>query len=451
MRYRWTAGVITGLILMTTAMVMAKGKANVGRVRGTPHDLAGRFPGVDSEDTCAFCHTSHVALRAGPLWNIRGEPRSYRTYESRTEVTPAGQPDGDSSLCLSCHDGLVAPTVRRLSRRDSSTTSARLPRIQRGLGSDLSNDHPVSIPYGYATAYINRGLVSPDSAPSGLGGTVAEDLLDEQGKLQCTSCHDAHGNALGNFLVRTLEDDTLCRQCHSMKQYDFSAHAGVKEAGLGGKEGCTTCHTSHGAAPDTPLLREPEMLLCSKCHREQFQRLRSASSGHGRSSRMGSAQIRPMSCGTCHNPHVVQARTAYERRFLTDPRDPGVIPRLIPTEEAPRNALEEPYQAAKNNPSFCLICHDGSWAGAANILGELRNQETRGTEFSIGTRNLHYTHTSAEPGQGTGCTYCHDVHGANGPVGVQRDGSFYPWLTIREFPYRGQRSCGGSDPLSKCH
>ncbi len=62
------------------------------------------------------------------------------------------------------------------------------------LGTDLSDDHPVSFEYTDALAGSDGQLVSP----SVLTGAVK---LDRDGQLQCTSCHDPHDDTYGNFLV----------------------------------------------------------------------------------------------------------------------------------------------------------------------------------------------------------------------------------------------------------
>lgn len=45
------------------------------------------------------------------------------------------------------------------------------------LGTDLSNDHPVSFIYDTTLSNTDGGLKDPSSANSGLGGTIQEDLL----------------------------------------------------------------------------------------------------------------------------------------------------------------------------------------------------------------------------------------------------------------------------------
>jgi len=72
----------------------------------------------------------------------------------------------------------------------------------------------------------------PPRQVSAGGGTIAEDLLDEKGKMQCTSCHDVHNTGVSTAevdhhgpddndpwkSVRHMYFDSrvkLCKVCHN--------------------------------------------------------------------------------------------------------------------------------------------------------------------------------------------------------------------------------------------
>ena len=91
--------------------------AKSGSILNSKHNLSvsgpGRIKAVKEKEVCIFCHTSHGAAVDGPLWNRSLSPaKSYRlpsTTQSPSLLSrPANPPDGDSRLCLSCHDGTVA-------------------------------------------------------------------------------------------------------------------------------------------------------------------------------------------------------------------------------------------------------------------------------------------------------------------------------------------------------
>ncbi|MCX5685165.1 MAG: hypothetical protein NT049_16000 [Planctomycetota bacterium] len=117
------------------------------------------------------------------------------------------QPDGSSRVCVGCH-----------------AMTDKISRPENRFGPDsLARTHPVSFTYdgGLAMRARRAGLRDPATTPSGLGGTIARDLLDFNGKVQCSSCHDAHGTGRGPKLMRFPYDKTtsvgsnMCRICHN--------------------------------------------------------------------------------------------------------------------------------------------------------------------------------------------------------------------------------------------
>ncbi|MFQ5349142.1 MAG: cytochrome c3 family protein [Thermoanaerobaculia bacterium] len=75
----------------------------------------------------------------------------------------------------------------------------------------LELSHPSGVRY---EAGVYSSPLRPAFMPSGLGGTIAEDLLVE-GHVECTTCHDVHSKR--EFLLpgraRLAE---LCTICHDM-------------------------------------------------------------------------------------------------------------------------------------------------------------------------------------------------------------------------------------------
>lgn len=173
--------------------------------------------GGHEELACGECHVTHrtpgAQLSTRGLWNvsnISSSAETVRPYSSpRFDAlnTDIGQPDGTSKLCLGCHDGSYS----------GLTTKAF------GM-SDLARSHPVSFTYDSALASRVRGgrLNDPRATASGLGGTIDQDLLDDQSKMQCTSCHDVHSKEQGNSLLKYeyktngTDDGRMCRVCHNL-------------------------------------------------------------------------------------------------------------------------------------------------------------------------------------------------------------------------------------------
>ncbi len=80
----------------------------------------------------------------------------------------------------------------------------------------------------------------------------------QNGKMDCTGCHDIHDDAAGSMLARLNVNDT-CYQCHAEKRGPFLwEHAPASED-------CTLCHAPHGANHPAMLTKRAP-LLCQSCH-----------------------------------------------------------------------------------------------------------------------------------------------------------------------------------------
>jgi len=162
------------------------------------------FHGPD-DARCASCHTPHNAKAdLVPLWNGAVTKSTFTLYSSQTIDAAMGQPDGASKLCFACHDGAITSS--------------------HGIGTNLTINHPVSFVYDSSLATQDGFLKDPLTATVVTGGTIDEDLLDTNHKLQCTSCHEIHNTPFKKYPYYTkgvVYDDepggdtkTLCRQCH---------------------------------------------------------------------------------------------------------------------------------------------------------------------------------------------------------------------------------------------
>jgi predicted CXXCH cytochrome family protein len=168
---------------------------------------------------CLPCHAPHntndtTAGLNAPLWNHKLSTASYTLYSGYKfdGASSIGQPDGSSKLCLSCHDGTVALASFRSYTGTTFMSGSSL------LGTDLSNDHPISFTYDAALATTDGALYDPTSQLSGLagGGTIDHDMLESH-KIQCKSCHDPHnggGSGVTHLLIKSNTSSALCLTCH---------------------------------------------------------------------------------------------------------------------------------------------------------------------------------------------------------------------------------------------
>ena len=203
--------------LLTTALliVLLVGTASAqNSIIGSAHDLSSGtgiadYKSTDEAEVCIFCHTPHNATTVQvPLWNRSNPTTSYTTYWSSTVDAYAtdNRPtiDGTSLVCLSCHDGSMG--LNAIANGGTPTMTANTITGSALMGSDLSNDHPVS--FVYATA---------QASDAGLKNVNYH--LDGNGKLQCSSCHDVHkpgssANGDAPFLRESNDGSALCLECH---------------------------------------------------------------------------------------------------------------------------------------------------------------------------------------------------------------------------------------------
>ncbi len=186
--------------LLMSYAVMAQ-----GTIVGSAHDFSSETWNTTGQ-ICIVCHTPHNA-KAGyePLWNHEVTTQTFTLYSSATlNATDLGQPDGPSKLCLSCHDGTVG-----LEAFSGTTTNTNLITGNALLGTDLTNDHPISFTYDSTLATNDGELVDPASSSEVAGMLYG-------GKMECSSCHDVHNTpGIAKLLVKSNAASALCLTCHN--------------------------------------------------------------------------------------------------------------------------------------------------------------------------------------------------------------------------------------------
>lgn len=279
------------------------------RIIDTAHNLsasgAGAVRASSEQQVCIFCHTPHSASSVQPLWNRSAPVAAYKVYSSTSLQAKPGQPTGNSKLCLSCHDGTIA-LGNVVSRNQPIAMSGGMTTLQPGksnLGTDLSDDHPISFRYDTALTGKNLKLRSPLQLPPGVH-------LDGNQELQCTSCHDAHSNTWGKFLVMDNAQSQLCGGCHNQGVTSLPSHTD-----------CKSCHQPH-TAPSGPwlLTKQTVSTTCVSCHGGQVGATAGKNvaadmqkySKHDTNSPVSQADHVPnnVGCTDCHEGHTMSAGTA---------------------------------------------------------------------------------------------------------------------------------------------
>ena len=239
-------------------------------VVGSVHDMNSVGDGIapDAQGrVCAFCHTPHHAIDASdpnygdymPLWSHTLTSQAYTQYgaDSYTyDAAKAGAIDplvGPTRLCMSCHDGSIAPDqhygATSASNKKFSGNEFTGADLQIGIGANgaLNRTHPIGFKLADAVA---ADLAGSNPAPGAAGfnpgvaaGTaiykgnpVAKTIGSQlyNGYMTCATCHDVHNkdnatNVVGgginadhtdtvgrNYLVFSPQSGSqLCLSCHN--------------------------------------------------------------------------------------------------------------------------------------------------------------------------------------------------------------------------------------------
>ncbi len=381
-------------IMVFCAILLLFKSVALGKVKGSPHDLSA----IDEGDSCSFCHTPHNSLPHTPGWSHKLSRTVYKIYQSSSLEATVGQPTGSSKLCLSCHDGTVAMTDKVKGLKESKRSIFITPG-KSNLGTDLSDDHPISFVYNNALAAKDSQIAVPS--------TIAEELkLDRSKELQCTTCHSAHDNQYGDFLVLPNNRSQLCIGCHDIKNWSSSSHES-SEASVApstnpflkqsdyetvAENACMSCHRVHSAGGAERLLHyEKSEDNCLKCHdgsvaRTNIKNELSKYTGHNvmkyknihdlRESVMASPEH--VECVDCHNAHATQDISAQA------PDAPGAISKVSGITASGGIVGEIQYEY-----ELCFKCHaDNPSRINSNITRQISQTNTR-LEFDPSNPSYH--------------------------------------------------------------
>lgn len=401
-------------VIGTTALVciLAFVAGQSQSIIDTPHNLSAGGPGAirasSEQEVCIFCHAPHNASSVKPLWNRSTSAATYTVYRSNALEAEPGQPTGASKMCLSCHDGTIAlgSVVSRGQTIQMASGITTLPPGHSNLGTDLSDDHPVSFRYDSSLASRKPGLLDPGSIPPVL-------RLDHNQELQCTTCHDPHNNMHGNFLVMSNANAAMCRSCHTLSNTDIPQHAD-----------CAGCHQPH-TAPSGPYLLNTSTIssTCISCHDGSQPGVANIAAELNRISTHDTASpIEPpapihghATCADCHNPHTMQSGGTSQA---------GGAPHIPPNFGVVRgvNASGTPISAASYEYEVCFRCHgDQNAISSPRIPRQIAQTNTR-LQFSSNAISYHPVQVPGNnsnvpslrsPWTTGSLMYCSDCHGSD--------------------------------------
>lgn len=231
-------------------------------IRNTPHDVY-NMTGDSQLEPCAMCHTPHSGSGDYPIWNRAIPGVVYDMYASPSfDMKEGKQPGAPSSLCLACHNGIYSSLVNYPgpgSIDNASYDYEMNPGLWAMLGTDLTNDHPVSFTYvpgldndsnNFPTIYSD-GITGRQWIPDITGpSTKRYPLYGSDGKqFECATCHAVHdtvqysdknfvgGKSVGKqvfFLRQDNSGSKMCADCHIGKYgYTNNNTFGITSHGIG--------------------------------------------------------------------------------------------------------------------------------------------------------------------------------------------------------------------------
>jgi len=248
--------VLSLTLVLGVATLLRAGVTGPG-VYETPHDVR-VITGEEGLEPCAMCHSPHSGTGDYPLWNRDQGPQTYTLYASPSyDMYSGSQPQSPSSLCLVCHNGVFSSLVNYPgpgSHSGEEYDYEMNPTFWAMIGTDLTNDHPISFTYDPSmdSTQDNNGFPPTEECVTGtrirnwipsasLGTTLQYPLYggttsNPGFEFECATCHSVHdtvpyagkqlvgGKSVGTqvfFLRASNAESAMCADCH-INRYDGS-------------------------------------------------------------------------------------------------------------------------------------------------------------------------------------------------------------------------------------
>ena len=370
---------------------------------------------------------------------------------------------------------MVATRTSAIQMQSGVTT---MPVGPANVGTDLSDDHPISFTYNSALVAANGELRDP--------ATLTDKVrLDHDQQMQCTSCHDPHDNRFGKFLVKDNTASALCVTCHTPNYWQDSSHRLSNKLWNGtginpwphtsgttvAANGCENCHAPHTAGTKPRLLNfADEEMNCFSCHAgtvaaKNIQAEFNKFSAHPilRTTGIHDPMENPINstrhveCADCHNPHASKGNSA------SAPLASGALAGVKGV-----NASGAIVNPVVNEYELCFRCHADSVArGPAQIERQI-SQTNKRIQFDPANASYHPIESTGKnpvspslippltPSSRIYCTDCHNSDqspstGNAGPNGPH--GSIFTPILERELILKdgSSESFGNYALCYKCH
>ena len=441
----------------------------------SPPNLSSAPSSATQARACTICHLDWL----DPFAQGRG------TVLMSVPVSTPQQPVASrGTMCLTCHDGSVLDSRRRVWQEHGHSTGVvppagmtvpeRLPLVDGRLACRTCHSAHVS---GGPTSEISGSIFlrvqntagelcascHPDKTrgpgfgthpTGGMPWPVPQSLIDAGARvggnpreLTCQVCHTPHGASHEHLLVLGTESNQLCLSCHAqmrpgMFREGAAEHplspictpeqvAAIREMGTQvGPENrliCLSCHKLHHGKGERYMLADDlrDGRMCLRCHAERQVLVGTAhdlrTNHPEEKNRLGMTPEMGGPCSACHLFH------RYARAPEADKLDPGG--KCI-TCHQPGGVAENKVLASPNHPQArCVECHNPHDPRFGRFLAAQPSDVCRKCHADrtalVGGPHDISRDSPAWPAVSTAthdaCLACHRPHG-NEETGLFRDG-----------------------------
>jgi len=403
----------------------------VGTAIARPLISTDEEPAVSRADMCLSCHDGSVVDSRRRVWQLHGHATGVTPPEGM-RVPPNLPLVNGAIACRTCHS---AHTGGNFTGDMSSSIFLRVPNRASELCISCHADK-------------TRGPGMGTHPIGGMPWPVPQTLIDAGARvgpnpreLTCQVCHTPHGAVEEHLLVRGTESNQLCLSCHDQMR------PGMFRDGS---------HTEHPISPvvnatQAAAIRDMgaklgpgERLICLSCHKLH----------HGKGERFMLADdlTDGRFCIRCHQDKTSVAHTAHDLRdqFPNERNRLG----MTASSGGPCSSCHmfhryarEPEESTLDPGGKCITCHQQGRCAEKRVLGSVNHPQTRCTDCHDPHMRDHPMFLRHAPGQV--CSSCHAEQAvmAGGPHDVSRNEKAWPEssLAIRDTCLACHRPHGNED------
>lgn len=424
--------------------------------------------------SCTVCHIEMMP----PLSTGRGTALTDPPATSDQEPAVSR-----AEMCLSCHDGAVSDSRKRVWQLHGHGTGmvppadmkvpANLPLVNGTVAcrtchsahmggqftGDLRSSIFLRVPNKSSELCVSchqdktRGPALGTHPIGGMPWPVPRELIDAGAKvgpnpreLTCQVCHTPHGAAEDHLLVRGTESNQLCLSCHdqlrpgmfrdgSHAEHPISPFVNAAQAEairqMGTKLGpgehliCLSCHKLHHGKGERFMLADDlaDGRFCIRCHQEKTSVLKTSHDLRNKfpeeRNRLGMTASSGGPCSSCHMFH------RYARAAEDSTLDPGG--KCITCHQQGRCAEERVLGSVNHQGVSCVGCHDPHMSDHPAFLRHAPGQVCSSCHVEqagvVGGRHDLAVASTAWPAESRAiadpCLACHRPHG-NDDTGLFR-------------------------------